>query len=82
MGSSWVCFPIDGWWTKEENETNVEHTGLKNGTSIIVSVRIQGIMRILTNNLIFNDEKFLKKDNNNRPNHEWESGILGKKIMF
>ena len=49
---------------------NVEHTGLKNGTSIIVSVRIQGIMRILTNNLIFNDEKFLKKDNNNRPNHE------------
>ena len=49
---------------------NVEHIGLKNGTSIIVSVRIQGIMRILTNNLIFNDEKFLKKDNNNRPNHE------------
>ena len=42
---------------------NVEHKGLVSRTSIIVFIRIKGIMRILINILRYNYEKFLEKDN-------------------
>ena len=41
---------------------NVGHNGLKNGALVIVFIRIKGIMRILTNILQYNYEKFLEKD--------------------
>ena len=40
---------------------NVEHNGLKNGTSVIVFISSKGIMRILTNILQHNYEKCMKK---------------------
>ena len=42
---------------------NVGHNGLKNGAFVIVFIRIKGIMRILTNLLQYNYDKFLEKDN-------------------
>ena len=40
---------------------NVEHNRLKNGTSVIVFIRSEGIMRVLTNILRYNYEKCVEK---------------------